>query len=104
MTPISTSISRRAILASASLLAAPWVRQAHAAVDSRMIGQMLMLGFSGTSSADSGAQKLAQHISAGRVGGVCFLGHNTRTRAGIESMTRLFISAAQRAKPLISVD
>lgn len=98
------NLSRRTVLASASLLAAPWVGRAYAAVDDRMIAQMLVLGFSGASSADSGAQKLARHVAEGRVGGVCFLGHNTRSRAGIESLTRLFHSAARRTKPLISVD
>ena len=104
-----SEISRRAVLASATLLATPllpkpWVSRAQAQTDERMIAQMLVLGFSGTSSADSGAQKLAQHLAAGRVGGVCFLGNNTRSRAGIESMTQLFQSAAKTGKPLISVD
>ncbi len=99
-----TDISRRAILASAAILAAPFVSRANAQADERMIAQMLVLGFSGTSSADTGAQKLAQHLAAGRIGGVCFLGNNTRNRPGVESLTRLFHSAAKTGKPLISVD
>lgn len=97
-------LSRRALFVSAAAIAAPWVARAQGAVDDRMVAQMLVLGFSGSSSADSGAQKLAQHLAAGRVGGVCFLGHNTRNRAGIESLTRLFNSAARNGKTFVSVD
>ncbi len=97
-------ISRRTLLVSAAAVASPWVARAQGAVDDRMVAQMLVLGFSGSSSADSGAQKLAQHLAAGRIGGVCFLGHNTRNRPGIESLTRLFNSAARNGKTLISVD
>jgi beta-N-acetylhexosaminidase len=97
-------LSRRTLLASASLLAAPWVARAQGAADDRMIAQMLVLGFSGSSSAASGAQKVAQHLAAGRIGGVCFLGHNTQNRAGIESLTRLFNSSARNGKAFIAVD
>lgn len=101
-------LTRRAVLASAAALvapvAAPWVARAQGAADDRMIARMLMLGFSGASSADGGAQKLAQHLAEGRVGGVCFLGHNTRTRAGIESLTRLFNAAPRHGRALVAVD
>ncbi len=100
-----SKLSRRALLVSASAaFAAPLVRRAHASVDDRMVAQMLILGFSGSSSADAGAQKLAQHLSAGRVGGVCFLGHNTRNRPGIESLTRMFNAAGKTGKPFVCVD
>lgn len=97
-------LSRRTLIASAAMFAAPWVARAQGAVDDRMVARMLMLGFSGASSADSGAQKVAQHLAADRIGGVCFLGHNTRTRAGIESLTRLFNFSARSGKALVAVD
>ena len=75
-----------------------------AAADDRMIGEMLILGFNGSTADAAGVQGLARHLNAGRVGGVCFLGHNTRTRAGIEGITKVFQSSAQYSKPLISVD
>ena len=100
-----TDLSRRALLlAPAAALAAPYVKQAHAAVDEGAIAQLLVLGFHGSSPRAAGAQNLARHVEAGRVGGVCFLGHNTRSRAGIEGLTRLFGSAGRRTNPFISVD
>lgn len=104
MPAIVPEVSRRALLVSAAALAAPWVARAQGVVDDRMIARMLVLGFSGSSSADSGAQKLAQHLSAGRIGGVCFLGHNTRNRPGIEGLTRLFNAAPRQDKALVCVD
>ncbi|MDH7796553.1 MULTISPECIES: glycoside hydrolase family 3 N-terminal domain-containing protein [unclassified Beijerinckia] len=98
------SLSRRHFLAATSALAAPYVTRASAAADDAMIGQMLILGFSGTASDAGGAQGLARQIAAGQAGGVCFLGHNTRSRQGIESLTRLFGGAGRQFKPLIAVD
>lgn len=98
-----TQISRRHFLAS-PLIFAPFVSRAEAAVSDQMIAQMLILGFNGTSAGAPGAQAMARHLTAGRAGGVCFLGHNTRNRAGIESLTQLFNSAARQGKPFISVD
>ena len=99
-------LSRRAMMSSAvaALVAAPYVRQAHAAVDDSMIGEMLVLGFSGAASDAAGAQGLAAHVSNGKVGGVCFLGHNARSRAGAESLARLFNAAGRRSKALVAID
>lgn len=97
------AISRRAFFA-APLIFSPFVARAQGAVSERMIGRMLLLGFNGSSASAPGAQSLARQLGAGRVGGVCFLGHNTRNRAGIESLTQLFNSAGAQDKPLISVD
>jgi beta-N-acetylhexosaminidase len=103
---VTRPISRRTLIAGAvaAPLAAPYVTRASAAADDRMIGEMLILGFNGSTSEAAGVQGLARHLQAGRVGGVCFLGHNTRTRAGIEGMTKVFQAAATYSKPLISVD
>jgi len=98
-----TSLSRRAFLAS-PLVFSPWVARAQGAVSDQLIGSLLICGFNGTSASAAGAQALARHVEAGRAGGVCFLGHNTRNRAGIEGLTRLFASASKRGKALISVD
>lgn len=97
-------LTRRTMLALPAALAAPYVTRAQAAVDDRAIYEMLVLGFHGSSRDAAGAQNLARHVEAGRVGGVCFLGHNTRSRAGIEGLTGLLKSAGRRTKPLICVD
>ena len=97
-------LSRRRFMAASAALAAPYVTKASAAAEDAAIGQMLVLGFSGTASDAASAQNLARHIAAGRVGGACFLGHNTRSRAGIESLTRLFAASARQIRPLIAVD
>ncbi len=99
-------LSRRALLTAAAsvLIAAPYVRQARAAVDDSMIGDMLVLGFSGSASDAQGAQNLAAHVTNGKVGGVCFLGHNARSRAGVESLARLFNAAGHRSKALVAID
>ncbi len=99
---MTTTISRRMVLAGA--IAAPYVTKASAAADENMIGEMLVLGFNGSTPEAPGVQGLARHLNAGRVGGVCFLGYNSRTRAGIEGITKVFQSSASRTKPLISVD
>ena len=99
-----TNLSRRTMLLLPAALAAPYVTRVQAAVDDRAIADMLILGFHGSSRDAAGAQNLARHVEAGRVGGVCFLGHNTRSRAGIEGLTRLFRSAGRRTNVLISVD
>lgn len=95
-------ISRRSLVAAA--LAAPYVTKASAAADDAMIGEMLMLGFNGSTPDAAGVQGLARHLNAGRVGGVCFLGHNTRSRAGIEGIAKVFHASAARSKALVSVD
>ena len=95
-------VSRRHFLA--ATLAAPCVTRAAAAVSETAIGDMLMLGFSGAAADASGAQDLAAHVAAGRVGGVCFLGHNARSQAGVESLTRLFGNAGSRNRALVAID
>ncbi|MGE3246224.1 MAG: glycoside hydrolase family 3 protein [Beijerinckiaceae bacterium] len=99
-----TGFTRRAMLFFPAAVAAPFVSRAHAAVDDRSIAEMLVLGFHGESAKTPGAQNLARHVAAGRVGGVCFLGHNTKSRGGIEGLARLFQSAGKSSVPFVSVD
>ncbi len=99
-----SKLSRRTMLMLPALVAAPHVRRAQAMVDEHAVADMLVLGFLGASRAAPGAQRLATHLEAGLIGGVCFLGHNTRSRDGIEGLTRLFRAAGADRKPLICVD
>jgi len=95
-------LTRRSLVTGAgAALAAPYVTRAHAAVDEAAAGSMLMLGFAGSAPDAPGAQALARHVAAGRVGGVCFLGYNARSRAGVEGLTALFNGAGPT---LVAID
>lgn len=99
-----TNSTRRNILKLPLLAATPYIARAENAVDPKALASMLMVGFLGRDAGAAGAQTLARHIEENRIGGACFLGHNTKTRNGIESLTRLFSSATNSVMPLIAVD
>ena len=61
------------------------------------IGQMLLLGFIGSTVDTDGADQIAGHLGAGRIGGVLFLRHNVRTREGVEGLTARFKAIAPDA-------
>ncbi len=84
-------------------LAAPHYARADAGLDP-LIGEMLMLGFLGAEASAPWSQRLARQISAGQVGGVVFLGHNFKSRAGVASLTKLYNAAGGRYRPLVSLD
>lgn len=85
--------------------AAVFVPAAQAAPDRKtMIGQMLMMGLPTASADTAWAKRLAAQISQGEVGGVVFLGHNFKSRAGVEGLTRLFREAAGRNKVFLALD
>ena len=62
-----------------------------------MIGQMLLMGFIGSSAETSGAETVAEHLAQRRIGGVLFLRHNVRTREGAEGSAALFGEADPEA-------
>ena len=101
-----TRISRRATLTTAAaLVSMPFVsRIAHARDLDDLVGPLLMLGFAGASTAAPDAPFITRALASGSIGGVCFLGHNTKSRAGIEGLTALFRSAPRRRAALIAVD
>ncbi len=92
------------MISSGAMLGAPYVKRAHASVSDESIAQMLIIGFAGSTAGSESARSLARQIAAGRAGGACFLGHNTRSREGVEALTALFASAGRRWKPFIAVD
>lgn len=61
------------------------------------IGQMLLLGFIGSTSDTDGAGQIAGHLAEGRIGGVLFLRHNVRSREGVEGLTTRFNAIAPTA-------
>ena len=97
-------ISRRAALMLPATVAFPAIVRGTAAIDDADIAQLLIFGFLGASVNARGVQDLARHCEAGRLGGICFLGHNTRKREHIEALTAFFRQAAGQQKPFICVD
>ena len=53
-------------------------------------GRLLLLGFIGDNPDTEGADIVAEHLAAGRIGGVLFLRHNVRSREGVEALTARF--------------
>ncbi len=105
MTPTRRDVAK-GLAAGALGLAAPasFTRPARAVGLDAMIGEMLTLGLTGNTPDAGSAQRLARQIEAGMVGGVVFLGHNARSRAGVEGMTRLFLGAGHTSLPLTMID
>lgn len=69
-----------------------------------MIGQMLMLGFQGSSANGQSPKALAAQISRGEVGSVVFLGYNFKNKENIQQLTSLFSKAAGSNKIFIALD
>ncbi|MDG1417702.1 MAG: glycoside hydrolase family 3 N-terminal domain-containing protein [Maricaulis sp.] len=61
------------------------------------IGEMLLMGFIGSTTETSGADQIAAHLAANRIGGVLFLRHNVRSREGAEGLTARFSDIAPNA-------
>ena len=92
---------RQLLLATGATAAMPRVAIARPGYPSERIAPMLMVGFDGAGSHDAGARTMAGHITAGRVGGICFIAKNAVTRKGVESLTGLFHLAAEQRWPLL---
>lgn len=71
----------------------------------RMIGQLILVGFRGTSSKARDVQRTLKAIREGKVGGVLVMGHNIKTSPQLRLLTRAFEKAAgANPVPFISVD
>jgi len=71
------------------------------------IGQMIMVGFRGTSPKHKGVQAVMRELSEGSIGGVMLMKHNVVSIAQIARLTKALRRAAKsggRPLPLISVD
>ena len=100
-------LDRRQLLTAAAgagaSLAFPRVSLGAPALES-LVGQLFLLGYVGSTAEAPAAQRLARQIAAGEIGGVMMLGHNVKTREGVESMTKLFRSSARQVAPFIAID
>lgn len=62
-----------------------------------LVGRTLILGFLGDRPDAPGADQIEADLAAGRIGGVLFLRHNSRTRDGVLGLARRFRAAAPDA-------
>jgi len=67
-----------------------------------MVGQLLVVGFQGSTHGSDSAQRVRQQIADGKVSGVLFLRHNIGSAADVKALTASFASAGGR--PLLMVD
>ncbi len=100
-------LDRRRVLAglagAGASLALPDIGSAAPTLES-MVGQLLLLGFVGADAQAPAAQRVARQVAAGEVGGVMLLGHNARSREGVESLAALFRASARGVPPFIAID
>ena len=69
-----------------------------------MIGQMIMVGFVGTSPQDPWPEKLLGQIAAGQVGGVLFLARNAASEAAVRALNQAILDAGGATPVLIALD
>jgi len=71
----------------------------------QMIGQMLMLGFSGTKPSDQGVQNARYLLSKGQIGGVILLGHNLQNKQQVKKLISFVKQAAPKGlPPFVAID
>lgn len=68
-----------------------------------MAGQMIVVGFEGTSADDASVVALAQELAEGRLGGVMYLRKNVTSLAKVRAMNALFREVAE-VPPFITLD
>ena len=91
-------IHRRTFLgiAATSGLAMPALLSAtrvNAAEIERMAGQLLIVGFPGSSVDERSTKALQKHIASGRAGGALFLRHNVKSGAKAKAMAKAFLAS-----------
>jgi beta-N-acetylhexosaminidase len=69
-----------------------------------MIGQMLLIGFHGTSPGGKNARRIAQQIARGQIGGVILMDRNIRSPRQVRTLTSIFLNTGHPLTPIISVD
>jgi beta-N-acetylhexosaminidase len=70
----------------------------------QMIGQMLMVGFTGNTASSAGVRRVTRQIRQGDVGGVIYLGPNISSLRETARMNSAFLSANPAVPPLIAID
>jgi len=70
----------------------------------QMIGQMLIVGFRGTSPRQAWPKQIRDQLARGQIGGVIFLKNNLSSARNAKALTRSFREAGAKYPPLITVD
>ncbi len=70
----------------------------------RMIGQMIMVGFHGTTKRSAGARRVISMLKHGRIGGVIMMQRNVSNRKRLLELTSALHSSGADLPPFISVD
>ncbi len=94
--------SRRDVLgwtaSAAALMGAPSIAETLPGMSlSEKLGEMLLMGFIGSTADTAGADVIEAHLQARRIGGVLFLRHNVRSAEGAEGLAARFRAAAPKA-------
>jgi beta-N-acetylhexosaminidase len=71
---------------------------------SDMVGQMIVVGFRGSSIRHAGVKAVVQQLRDGLIGGVILHGPNIKSPEQVRKMTDHFYRAAKRLVPMIQVD
>lgn len=69
-----------------------------------MAGQMIMVGFTGSSATGPGVRAVRAQIAKGQVGGVMYLRPNISSLAEVRAMNRAFRAASPWLPPFIAID
>jgi beta-N-acetylhexosaminidase len=91
-------------LLSVAIAFAALIGGAHAATLEDMAGQMIVVGFEG-SSVDTGSVKaIAAELEAGHLGGVMYLKKNVKSLGAVREMNALFRASSPNLPPFITLD
>ncbi len=69
-----------------------------------MIGQMLLIGFHGSSPSGKNVARIARQIAEGKIGGVILMDHNIHSPRQVRALTSKFYNTGHPLTPIISVD
>lgn len=69
-----------------------------------MAGQMVMVGFSGSSLDDRGVRAVREQVSRGEIGGVMFLRANVESLPAVRAINSALVAARPWLPPLIALD
>jgi beta-N-acetylhexosaminidase len=70
----------------------------------RMIGQMILVGFSGVTDTDPAVRAVREQLNKGAVGGVVLFPENIRSRDQVKNLIAFLRNARSQPRPFIAVD